>query len=169
MAETGGIKALRIETRRKLLEARAEEVAKLERDIRERLILLIHIQVSRTMRYEYLEKRYGISARKWKNMFNRVQLPGIDMLASILKDHPEYATWLMLGYAVNSREVKSLPDYHSGLQIDPLSQLGIGPDVAQSIDPTIKGWEDKLDKALEQSIKEQAGALKNTPKSKKIS
>jgi len=166
MSESEGIKTLRIERRRRLLEARAEEVAKLETDVRERLILLIHIHFDPTGRYEYLEKRYGISARKWKNVCNRVQLPGIDMLSSILKDHPQYSTWLMLGKAVNRREPVSVSEGKlvttPESQADPFADLNIPPAVAQTIDPTIKGWESKLDKAVEQAFKNNA-ALRKLP------
>ena len=159
-----GLKALRLERRRKLLEARAEEVAKIETDVRERLIFLIHIQFTQTGRYEYLEKRFGISARKWKNVCNRVQLPGIDMLSSILNDYPQYSTWLMLGKAINKREITSItggkPVRANESQTDPLAELNIDPTAAQTIDPTIKGWESKLDKALEKTIVGRAATKK---------
>ncbi|HEY3327807.1 MAG TPA: hypothetical protein VGK14_11675 [Novimethylophilus sp.] len=119
MAESK-IAAERIERRRKLLELRAEKVAKLNTDVRERLIHLIDTQMISTGRYEYLEQRYGISARKWKNTCNRVQLPGIDMLSSILKDHPYFALWLMTGKRDNRLQV----------------------------DPTEEGWEVKYESEL---------------------
>lgn len=106
----------RMERRQKKLEQRAEEVEKLNTDVRERLIILINNQVIYSGRYEYLENRYGIAARKWKNVCNRVQLPGIDMLSSILKDYPWFAMWLMLGKPKNVRQ----------------------------LDPTIEGWEEIL-------------------------
>lgn len=118
------LKAERMEKRRKKLERRAEEVGKLNTDVRERLISLINNQVSSGARYEYLENRYGISARRWQNVCNRVQLPGIDMLSSILKDYPYFATWLMLGNVVNTIQ----------------------------IDPTEEGWERKLTESYWQSI-----------------
>lgn len=135
-----GIKALRAERRRALLEHRAEDVAKLETDVRERLIFLIHLHATSTNRYEYLEERYGIAARKWKNVCNRVQQPGIDMLSSIIKDNPQYATWLLIGKG----------SYQN--QTDPLTHWKFDTSVEGEIDPTQKGWEKKLGEALLRNI-----------------
>jgi len=153
MSDTEGIKALRLERRRKKLEERAKEVAQLEIDIRERFIFLLDIDNEAYGRYEYLEKRYGISARRWQNVCNRVRMPGIDMLSSFLKDQPQYATWLMCGKAINRRTIISVeggkPVTGYELQTDPFSDLHIDP-----INLTEKDWETKLSKALWQSIQE---------------
>lgn len=103
MAESN--KMERMERRQKKLEHRATEVEKINADVRERLITIINNQVIYSGRYEYLENRYGIAARKWKNVCNRVQLPGIDMLSSILQDYPWFSMWLMLGKSNNSTQL----------------------------------------------------------------
>jgi hypothetical protein len=129
-------KAERMERRKKLLELRADEVEKLNTDVRERLIFLIYQLVTHSGRYEYLEKRYGISARRWQNVYNRAQLPGLDMLSSILKDYPYYSTWLMFGKAEKSD------------QIDPTEEGHINETEEGRIDPTVKGWEEKYERAV---------------------
>lgn len=122
-------KTERMERRKRLLELRAEAVEKLNTDVRERVLFLLYIKVTHSGRYEYLENRYGISARRWQNLCNRAQLPGIDMISSILQDYPEYATWLMLGKASNS------------MQIDPTRKY--------PVNLTAKGWEEEVDKIEE--------------------
>ncbi len=114
MAESNKLE--RMERRQRKLEHRAAEVEKINTDVRERLITIINNQVIYSGRYEYLENRYGIAARKWKNVCNRVQLPGIDMLSSILQDYPWFSMWLMLGKSKNILQ----------------------------LDPTIEGWEDVI-------------------------
>lgn len=141
-----GKKAEREERRKKLLELRKDKVEKINIDVRERLIFLIYIQSPRGSRYEYLETRYGISARRWQNVCNRAQLPGIDMLSSILKDHPGYCTWLMLGKVISSVG-----------QVHPCTEIQIDQTAEGLIDPTIKGWEDKLEKATWLTV------IKNSP------
>lgn len=130
-------KAERLERRKKLLESRAEAVEKLNTDVRERLLFLLYVKIIHNHRYEYLEKRYGISARKWKNVCNRVQFPGIDMLSSILKDYQEYSTWLMFGKASNTS------------QLDPTTERHLDQTAEGQIDPTVKGWEEKYDRIAE--------------------
>lgn len=98
-------KAERIERNQKQLELREEVVEKLNADTRERLIFIINNFVVYSGRYAYLEDRYGISARKWKNVCNRIQLPGINMLSSILNDFPHFSMWLMLGKAIDVKQV----------------------------------------------------------------
>lgn len=132
-----GLKALRIEKRRQLLEKQAEKSPKLETDFRERFIFIIRRIYIEHGVYQHLERRYGISARKWKNVCNRVQQPGIDMIAEILGDFPHFSTWLMTGSAYNYSE-----------QVDPTMQNGIDQTEVGKIDPTVKGWESKLKKAL---------------------
>lgn len=84
--------------REEKLEHRAEEIEKIGTDVRERLILIIDKEViSGRFRYQYLEQRYGIAARKWKNVCNRVQLPSIEMLSCILDDHSYLSSWLLTG------------------------------------------------------------------------
>jgi hypothetical protein len=102
------------ESKKNELEEAAE---KINADVRERFITIIGTQIASSgPKYKYLEKRYGISARRWQNVYNRAQLPGIDMLVSILKDYPYLTTWLLLGKATNTMQ----------------------------IDPTEDGWERKL-------------------------
>lgn len=132
-----GLKALRLAKRRLLLETQAEKVPKLEIDLRERFIFIIRRAYIERGLYQHLERRYGISARKWKNVCNRVQLPGIDMMMLILSDYPYYSTWLMTGNTYNKSE-----------QIDPTIENGIDQTEVGKIDPSTKGWEGKLEKAL---------------------
>lgn len=74
-------------------------------DIRERLIWVISNAVGTTHRYPYLEKRTGISARKWKNVCNRVQQPSIEMLAALAKElRPAYLEWMVHGTVFSSHQ-----------------------------------------------------------------
>lgn len=107
-------------------------------DVRERLLFLLYSNVVVSAhRYKYLEKRYGISARRWQNVCNRVQMPGIDMLSLIIRDRPEYATWLMFGKAVNMQ------------QIDPTTEHGMDQTEEGRIDLSEEGWEDKYQRIQE--------------------
>jgi hypothetical protein len=109
-------------------------VEKINADVRERLLFLLYSNVIRSShKYKYLEQRYGISARRWQNVFNRVQMPGIDMLSMILMDRPEYATWLMFGTAYDVN------------QIDPTTENRLLETEIGQIDPSVKGWEEKYD------------------------
>lgn len=64
-------------------------------EFRERMIKVIR-EFAGT-RYTYLEERTGISARKWKNVCNRVQQPSIEMLIEITKVRPYFLYWLVTG------------------------------------------------------------------------
>lgn len=89
----------------------------IDAEVRERFITILATQISSTgPKYKYLEKRYGISARRWQNVYNRTQLPGIDMLVSILNDYPYLTSWIFFGKPINTMQ----------------------------IDPTEEGWERKL-------------------------
>lgn len=111
--------------REKKLEHRAQEIEKISTDVRERLILIIDNEViSGRFRYQYLEQRYGIAARKWKNVCNHVQLPSIEMLSCILSDHPYLSSWLLTGRS------------------DKLPQ----------VDPTKEKWEEILRESLANSF-----------------
>lgn len=120
-------------------ELRSVPVEMISSEVRERLLFLLHSNVVHHGRYKYLEKRYGISARRWQNVCNRVQQPGIDMLSLILMDRPEYATWLMFGQACNS---------DSG-QIDPTKQNRLDETDEGQIDLTEPRWEEKYDRIQE--------------------
>lgn len=137
-------KTEREERRKKLLELRADEVDKLNTGTRERLIFLIGEEGPSSGKYEYLEKRYGISGRRWQNVCNRAQLPGIDMLSSVMRDYPQYSTWLMTGRVINAT------------QINPLAELQID----QEIDLDVKGWEKKVEDILWERM--QAKSLRKT-------
>jgi hypothetical protein len=68
-------------------------------DFRERMIRVVR-EFAGT-RYSYLEERTGISARKWKNMCNRVQQPTVEMVIAIAKERPYFLSWLIFGEASN--------------------------------------------------------------------
>lgn len=118
-----------------MLERRSRDVERLTADARERLIFFIHVQVvSGRTRYIYLEQRYGIGARKWKNVCNRLQMPGISMFTAIANDYPEVAEWLLTGKVTTQGQV----DLTTTHDLDK-TQYG-------RIDPTEPGWEEKLEK-----------------------
>lgn len=113
--------------REEKLELRADKIEEISTDVRERLIFIIDNEfISGRFRYQYLEERYGIAARKWKNVCNRVQLPSIEMLSCILNDHPYLSSWLLTGWS------GSLPQ----------------------VDPTKEGWEQILKESLWKPILE---------------
>lgn len=120
-------------------ELRSVAVENISAEVRERLLFYLYSKIIReSQKYKYLEARYGISARRWQNVFNRVQMPGIDMLSQIILDRPEYATWLLCGQALNGRHQQ---------QLDPTLENGLKKG---QIDLSIKGWEDKYDKIQEE-------------------
>lgn len=89
-----------------MLNNRAEEAERINAETRERLIFFINVAVvSGRTRYIYLEQRYGIAARKWKNVCNRVQFPTIGMLSSIINHYPNIATWLMTGSTTSQEQI----------------------------------------------------------------
>jgi hypothetical protein len=120
---------------------RSVAVEKINGHVRERLLFLLFSNVIRNShRYKYLEGRYGISARRWQNVCNRVQMPGIDMLSLIIKDRPEFATWLLTGKTYDRK------------QIDPtLVYLQYGLDQTEEgrIDLMVEGWEERYEKMQE--------------------
>lgn len=119
-------------------EQQAKEIDKLNSDTRERFIFLIHLLVvNHYGRYQYLQKRYGISSRKWQSVCNRAQLPGIDMISKFLMHYPQYASWLMTGVADPESQVDPT-------KVGYINQTELGP-----IDPKIPGWEEKYNKAAE--------------------
>jgi hypothetical protein len=85
-----------------------------------------------------------------------VQLPGIDMLSSILRDYPQFSTWLMLGVAVNRRKLITTAGGKvttgTELQTDPSEENGFDTTDEGLIDPTINGWEKKLENAVWQKM-----------------
>lgn len=71
-------------------------------DIRERVIWVVNHSVGTTHKYPYLEERTGISARKWKNLCNRVQQPSIEMVAALAREfRPKYLEWMVLGQVLS--------------------------------------------------------------------
>lgn len=65
-----------------------------DEDFRERVIWVVNEFVGAWRKYQYLEKRTGVSARKWQNMCNRVQQPSIEMLAALTEYRPYFAEWM---------------------------------------------------------------------------
>ena len=75
-------------------------------EIRERVIWVINEAIGTAHKYPYLEKRTGISARKWKNVCNRVQQPSIEMLAALAKEfRPLYLEWMVHGEVISSQQI----------------------------------------------------------------
>lgn len=67
-------------------------------DLRERVIWVVNDAVGASHKYQYLESRTGISARKWKNMCNRVQQPSVEMIAALAAEfRPNYLEWMIHG------------------------------------------------------------------------
>jgi len=135
------VKDERNREKKTMAEQQVKEIDKLNNDTRERFIFLIHVLVvNHYGRYQYLQKRYGISSRKWQGMCNRVQLPGIDMLSKFLMHYPQYSTWLLTGVADSATQIDPTKDGY----INQINQTELGP-----IDPSIPGWEEKYNKAAE--------------------
>lgn len=67
--------------------------------LRERLVFLCTDFAPDDGTYAYLEKRTGIGASKWKNLFLRRQFPTIEMLLAMCHFRPYYTQWLMSGSA----------------------------------------------------------------------
>lgn len=74
-------------------------------DLRERVIWVVNDAVGAIHKYQYLESRTGISARKWKNMCNRVQQPSVEMIAALAAEfRPEYLEWMIHGEVVAQKQ-----------------------------------------------------------------
>ncbi|MFC4526239.1 hypothetical protein ISN76_19565 [Dyella halodurans] len=73
------------------------ELAPDNADLRERVIWVINEFVGAWRKYQYLEKRTGISARKWQNVCNRVQQPSIEMIAALAEERPYFLAWMVTG------------------------------------------------------------------------
>ena len=76
-----------------------------ETDIRERVIWVIDDFVGTSHKFAYLENRTGISARKWKNLYNRVQQPSTEMIAALAEYRPYFLYWMICGSAKNMIQV----------------------------------------------------------------
>ncbi|CAN5874359.1 hypothetical protein BH11PSE12_BH11PSE12_20710 [soil metagenome] len=74
-------------------------------DIRERVIWVIDEFVGTSHKFAYLENRTGISARKWKNLYNRVQQPSTEMIAALATYRPYFLSWMVCGSAKNAIQV----------------------------------------------------------------
>lgn len=105
-------------------------------DIRERVIWVIDDFVGTSHKFAYLEDRTGISARKWKNLYNRVQQPSTEMIAALAVYRPYFLSWMICGSAKNAIQV----------------------------DPTIEGWAEDLaryhTRGLHEMLKEDNGDKK---------
>lgn len=78
-------------------------------DFRERVIFVIREFAG--VKYGYLEERFGISARKWKNVCNRTQQPSIEMVVALTTVRPYFLTWMLTGKVVNILQVNPTEDY----------------------------------------------------------
>jgi hypothetical protein len=65
--------------------------------LRERLIYMAQYWAPSRKTYEYLEKRTGIDASKWKNLFLNRQMPTTEMILSICQHQPGQINWLITG------------------------------------------------------------------------
>lgn len=92
------------------------DLAPADADLRERVIWVVNEFVGAWRKYQYLEKRTGISARKWQNVCNRVQQPSIEMIAALAKERPYFLAWMITGRSITTVQV----------------------------DPSIEGWVDKV-------------------------
>lgn len=66
-------------------------------DFRERVIWVVRNFAGKPTRYKVLEDRFGINARKWQNVCNRVQQPSIEMVAALSSVYPFFLTWMVTG------------------------------------------------------------------------
>ncbi len=80
-----------------VLEARAERLAEEAKQFRDRLIFLCDDLAPERGKYAYLEKRTGIGASKWQNLFLERQMPTIEMVIAILEYRRTFAKWLISG------------------------------------------------------------------------
>lgn len=80
-----------------------DEKVLLKSDIRERAIWVLNDFTKTSRRYEYLEERTGISARRWKNLCYRTNHVSPDMLEAIALMRPYLAAWLLTGHALGEQ------------------------------------------------------------------
>lgn len=77
---------------------RLERLAKETVAFRERFLYLIDLWAPATQKYQYLEKRTGIPAARWQNLFMEKQMPTLEMILTIPPQWPEHMLWLMTGH-----------------------------------------------------------------------
>lgn len=111
-------------------------------DLRERVIWVINESVGPTGRdrYSYLERRTGISARKWKNVCNRAQQPSVEMIAALARElRSHLLEWMVCG------------SVHNVFQVDPFDS------------ETLRKSDERADKQLQSMGKhlKQHGDKKN--------
>lgn len=89
-------------------------------DLRERIIWVINESViDGRGRYTYLEHRTGISAKKWKNVCNRLQQPSVEMIAALARElRGNWLEWMVCGsvqnlYQVNPFDAESVTKWEA--------------------------------------------------------
>lgn len=71
-------------------------------ELRERLVFLAEDLAPSRGKYDYLEKRTGISAARWKNLFLRKLAPNADMILAIISHRQPFSEWLLTGHVANA-------------------------------------------------------------------
>lgn len=84
-------------------------------DFRERVIWVIRNFAGQPARYKVLEDRFGISARKWQNVCNRVQQPSVDMVASLATVYPFFLSWMVTGKCRSTTQLDPADDWFSAV------------------------------------------------------
>ncbi|WP_293932751.1 hypothetical protein [Iodobacter sp.] len=67
------------------------------REIKERLLQIIHTCTTSHRRLKLLEESTSISSERWKNMLAGKQQPTADMIQAIARQWPQFALWLATG------------------------------------------------------------------------
>lgn len=66
--------------------------------LRERFIFLANDFASADAKFDYLERRTGIAAARWQDVFQRKALPDVGMLVALTLYRRDKIEWLMTGH-----------------------------------------------------------------------
>jgi hypothetical protein len=66
-------------------------------ELRDRLLFVADLIAPERGKYAWLEKRTGVSASKWQNLYLEKQLPTVEMLLAVVHLDPSYGKWILTG------------------------------------------------------------------------
>lgn len=66
-------------------------------ELRDRLLFAADLVAPARGKYSWLEKRTGVAASKWQNLYLEKQLPTVEMLLAVVHLGPSYGKWILTG------------------------------------------------------------------------
>ncbi|MCI1042245.1 hypothetical protein [Caballeronia zhejiangensis] len=80
------------------------------RELRDRLLFAADFIAPARGKYSWLEKRTGIAASKWQNLYLEKQLPTVEMLLAVVHLEPHYAKWILTGLPNLARMIEKVSE-----------------------------------------------------------